>query len=78
MNDIYMEDVNATLAELPDDFDYEASLAELEEIAAKVEDPSTAIDDIDKYILRSKELLRLCKAYLRGAEMKVEKLDEEM
>ena len=34
-------------------FDYSKAVAELEAIAAKVEDPQTGIGDIDKYIRRS-------------------------
>ena len=53
-------------------FDYNNALEELESIAAKVEDPQTGIDDIDKYIRRSKELIEACMAYLRGAREKLE------
>ncbi|MBE6227627.1 MAG: exodeoxyribonuclease VII small subunit [Bacteroidales bacterium] len=48
-------------------FDYAKAVEELEAIAAKVEDPKTGVDDIDKYVKRSKELLEACRAYLRGA-----------
>ncbi|MBE6251467.1 MAG: hypothetical protein E7111_07425 [Bacteroidales bacterium] len=54
------------------EFDYTKAIAELEAIAAKVEDPKTGVDDIDKYVKRSKELLEACRAYLRGTK---EKLD---
>lgn len=54
------------------EFDYTKAMAELEAIAAKVEDPKTGVDDIDKYVKRSKELLEACRAYLRGTK---EKLD---
>ena len=53
-------------------FDYNKAVEELESIAAKVEDPQTGIDDIDKYIRRSKELIGACMAYLRGAREKLE------
>ena len=36
-------------------FDYKKAIEELEAIAAKVEDPQTGIEDIDKYIKRSQE-----------------------
>ena len=52
-------------------FDYTKAIAELEAIAAKVEDPNTGIDDIDKYIKRSQELIEACRAYLRGVREKV-------
>lgn len=53
-------------------FDYRKAVEELESIAAKVEDPDTGIDDIDKYMKRSKELLEACRAYLRGARGKLD------
>ena len=53
-------------------FDYNKAVEELESIAAKVEDPQTGIDDIDKYIRRSMELIEACMAYLRGAREKLE------
>ena len=55
-------------------FDYSKAIEELEAIAAKVEDPKTGIDDIDKYIKRSEELISACRDYLRGVREKVEKL----
>ena len=48
-------------------FEYTKAIEELESIAAKVEDPDTGIDDIDRYIRRSEELIEACRAYLRGA-----------
>lgn len=48
-------------------FEYAKAIEELESIAAKVEDPDTGIDDIDRYIRRSEELIEACRAYLRGA-----------
>lgn len=50
---------------LMEKFDYKEALAELEDIAAKVEDPSTGLDDIDRYIRRSGELIEKCREYLR-------------
>lgn len=52
-------------------FEYTKAVEELESIAAKVEDPNTGIDDIDKYIRRSDELIEACRAYLRGAREKL-------
>ena len=48
-------------------FEYSKAIEELEAIAAKVEDPSTGIGEIDRYMKRSQELLEACRAYLRGA-----------
>lgn len=56
-------------------FDYKEAVRELESVAAKVEDPSTGLDDIDKYVKRSKELIAACRAYLRTVRDKVDKLD---
>ena len=46
-------------------FDYAKAIAELEEIAAKVENPETRLDDIDALVARSKALLEQCRKYLR-------------
>ena len=48
-------------------FDYTKAIEELEAIAAKVEDPSTGIGDIDRYMKRSQQLIEACRTYLRGA-----------
>lgn len=52
-------------------FDYTAAVKELEELAARVEDPSTGLDDIDKSIKRAEELAARCRAYLREARDRV-------
>lgn len=57
-------------------FDYEKAMAELESIARKVEDPGTGLDDIDKYVKRSDELIAGCREYLRSVRQKVEDLDK--
>ncbi len=57
-------------------FDYSAALEELQQIVVKVEDPSTCLDDIDRYIRRSEELIGRCRAYLRTAREKVDKMEE--
>jgi len=57
-------------------FDYAKAVEELEAIAAKVEDPKTGIEDIDRYIKRSEELISACRAYLRGAREKVESMEK--
>jgi predicted nucleic acid-binding Zn-ribbon protein len=53
-------------------FDYKKALEELEAIAEKVEDPSTALGDIDKMIARSDELVAACREYLRSDREKAE------
>ena len=56
-------------------FDYSKAIEELEAIAAKVEDPNTVIEDIDKYIKRSEELISACRGYLRGVREKVDAMN---
>ncbi len=46
-------------------FDYTKAVAELDEIAAKIENPETSLDDIGKLVNRSKELITACRNYLR-------------
>ena len=58
-------------------FDYAKAVAELEEIAAKVEKPETKLDDIDALVGRSKELLKQCLEYLRTVKDKMDSLDKE-
>ena len=57
------------------EFDYVKAMKELEDIAAKVEDPSTSIDEIEKYVTRSEELVKQCRGYLRGAREKLDRLE---
>lgn len=57
-----------------EEFDYSKALEELEGIARKVEDPSTALDDIDRYIRRSDELIGRCREYLRTLRTKADNL----
>ena len=58
-------------------FDYAKAIAELEAIAAKVENPETKLDDIDALISRSRELLKACREYLRTVKDKIDSLDKE-
>jgi len=46
-------------------FDYTKAMAELEQIAKRVEDPQTSLDDIGALVKRSKVLIRSCRDYLR-------------
>ena len=55
-----------------DDFDYQKAIAALEEIAEKVEDPSSGLEDIDRYVKQSEELVSKCRAYLRTVREKVD------
>ena len=58
-------------------FDYALAIKELEEIAAKVENPETRLDDIDALVGRSKELLKQCREYLRTVKDKIDALDKD-
>ena len=59
-------------------FDYAKAVRELEEIAARVEDPATKLDDIDALVGRSNALLKECRAYLRSVKDKIDSLDKEI
>lgn len=59
-----------------EEFDYGKAMAELEQIALRVEDPSTGLEDIDKYIKRSGELIEACRNYLRTAREKIDTLNK--
>ena len=54
-------------------FDYTDAMAELEEIARKVEDPNTGIDGIGALVNRSRELIEQCRNYLRTVRESIEK-----
>ncbi|MBR4756946.1 MAG: exodeoxyribonuclease VII small subunit [Bacteroidales bacterium] len=53
-------------------FDYGKAMAELEAIAAKVEDPKTSLDDIGALVSRSKDLIGQCRDYLRTVRESIE------
>ncbi len=57
-------------------FDYTKAMAELEEIARKVEDPKTSLDDIGGLVARSKELVTACRNYLRTVRESIENQEE--
>ena len=50
-----------------EEFNYNEAVAELEKIATRVEDPATGLDEIDRCIRRSDELIGRCREYLRTA-----------
>lgn len=58
-------------------FDYASAVAELEKIAATVENPETPIDDIDRYIRRSERLIADCRAWLRGVRERTLNMDKQ-
>lgn len=51
-------------------FDYAKAVSRLEKIAAEVEDPATALDDVDRLLKESDELLEACRGYLRSVREK--------
>ncbi|MDI9552075.1 MAG: exodeoxyribonuclease VII small subunit [Candidatus Cryptobacteroides sp.] len=53
-------------------FDYTKAVAELDQIAAKVENPETSLDDIGALVKRSKELIEQCRQYLRTVRESIE------
>ena len=57
-------------------FYYARAMAELEGIAAKVEDPKTSLDDIGALVKRSSELVKSCREYLRTVREDIEKEEE--
>lgn len=57
-------------------FDYAKAMAELEQIAAKVEDPKTSLDDIGALVKRSQEFAAACREYLRTVRETIEKEEE--
>lgn len=58
-------------------FDYAKAMAELEEIAKKVENPETKLEEIDALVARSKELIASCREYLRKEKETIDSLDKE-
>lgn len=57
-----------------ENFEYSKAIAELEKIAEKAEDPSTGLEDIDRQLKRSAELIEACRAYLRTMREKTDTL----
>ena len=55
-------------------FDYAKAVETLEKILAKVEDPATGVDDIDKYVKQAEELTSRCRESLRGVREKVDEI----
>jgi len=56
-------------------FDYSEAVSRLEKIAEKVEDPSTGVDDIDKYVRETQDLVSRCREYLRSVREKLDTID---
>ena len=56
------------------EFDYNKAVAELEKIAARVEDPATGLDEIERLIKQSDELIGRWREYLRTVRQTTETL----
>ena len=56
-------------------FDYKKALEELEALAARAEDPSTGIGDIDSLIARADVLIAACREYLRSVRDRLDGMD---
>ena len=67
-----IQEGNLGLIKAVEKFDYTKAVAELDEIAAKVEDPATSLDDIGALVKRSKELIEACRKYLRTVRDSIE------
>ena len=61
------------IIDMEEKFDYAKAMAELEDIAAKVEDPATGLDDIGSLVGRSKTLIEQCRNYLRSVRESIDK-----
>lgn len=57
-----------------ENFNYTEAVEELEKLVKKVEDPSTGIEEIERCIKRSDELIRLGRNYLRELQIKTDNL----
>ncbi|MEE3477042.1 MAG: exodeoxyribonuclease VII small subunit [Candidatus Cryptobacteroides sp.] len=58
-------------------FDYTKAVAELDGIAAKIEDPKTSLDDIGALVSRSKVLIKECREYLRSVRESIQEEGEK-
>ena len=58
-------------------FEYAKAVSALEEIAGKVGNPETRVEDMEALVAQSKELVSACRAYLRGIKEKIDKIDDE-
>ena len=55
-------------------FNYNEAVAELEKIATRVEDPATGLDEIERLVRQSDELIGRCREYLRTVRQTTEAL----
>ncbi|HJJ30655.1 MAG TPA: exodeoxyribonuclease VII small subunit [Methanocorpusculum sp.] len=55
----------------PKEEDYESMISELREIARKLDDPQTSVEDAVKLHARGMELIGKCEAFLAKAELTI-------
>lgn len=53
---------------------YSEAIAEIEQIIERIENNEVPIDDLSKSVARVAELLKICKAQLKGTEEEIEKI----
>jgi exodeoxyribonuclease VII small subunit len=58
-------------------FNYSKAIAELDEIAKKVEDPGMKLEEMEALIRRTKSLVDECRKYLRSAQETIDKISGE-
>lgn len=61
---------------MEDNFDYAKAIETLEKIATRVEDPAVSVEEIDRYLSQTDELVNRCREYLRSRREKVETIDK--
>lgn len=55
-------------------FDYTSAMEELEQLVAKVGDPSVSLSDVEASVKRASELIKACREYLRGVREGLEEI----
>ncbi len=56
---------------------YSQAYAELQEIVSKLQSEQVNLDDLDNYVLRATELIKICKKKLREIDEKIQKITED-
>lgn len=56
---------------------YEAAVAELEELVTRIEDPERDLSGISSDVKRAMELIKWCKASVKGSQEELDKLLKE-
>ena len=56
---------------------YSEAIDEIEQIIERIENNEVGIDDLSKSVARVAELLKVCKAQLKGTEEEIDKILKE-